>query len=41
MGDLQIETIEGCKTVLKRASIDEFRGGLRGPSLLAGDLGYD
>ena len=41
MGDLQIETIEGCKTVLKGASIDAFRGGLRGPSLLAGDLGYD
>ena len=41
MGGLQIATIEGSKAVLSEASLDEFRGRLRGPSLLADDLGYD
>ena len=41
MSNLQIVKFDGAEAVLDGATVDAFRGGLRGPSLLAGDAGYD
>jgi FAD/FMN-containing dehydrogenase len=41
MDDLQVTTLDGPGAVIESGSVEKFRGGLRGPSLLAGDAGYD
>ena len=41
MADLQVTKLEGPEAVLEGVAVEEFRGGLRGQSLLAGDDGYD
>jgi FAD/FMN-containing dehydrogenase len=41
MDDLQVTTLDGPGAVIESGSVEEFRGGLRGPLLLAGDAGYD
>ena len=41
MSDLQAVTLSGSETLLEGAAVEEFRGGLRGSSLLAVDAGYD
>ncbi len=41
MDDLQVTTLDGPGAVIESGSVEEFRGRLRGPSLLAGDAGYD
>lgn len=41
MDDLQVATLEGPEAGLEGVAVEEFRGGLRGPCLTAGDDGYD
>lgn len=41
MDDLQVTTLEGPEAAIESVAVADFRGGLRGPSLLAGDAGYD
>ncbi len=41
MGGLQVVTHQGPEANIESAALEEFRGGLRGPSLLASDAGYD
>ena len=41
MSDLQAVTLSGSEALLEGAAVEEFRGALRGQSLLAGDAGYD
>ena len=41
MADVKFATLSGDYTVVSQASVDDFRGGLNGVSLLPGDDGYD
>ena len=41
MGDLRVVTREGSNAVLVDAVVEDFRSGLRGTSLIAGDDGYE
>jgi FAD/FMN-containing dehydrogenase len=41
MSDSQFRTLDGGTTALSKATLDEFRAGLRGPLCLPGDGGYD
>jgi FAD/FMN-containing dehydrogenase len=41
MDDLRVTTLDGPGAVIEGGSVEEFRGGLRGPLLLAADEGYD
>ncbi len=41
MTDLRVVTLEGQKAVVGGDTVEAFRGGLRGPSIAAGDDGYD
>ncbi len=41
MSDLRVITLDGSEKVIEDTALQEFRDGLRGHSLLAGDVGYD
>ena len=41
MTDVKFATLSGDYTAVSQASVDDFRGGLNGVSLLPGDDGYD
>lgn len=41
MSDLKIATLDGAEVTLGTDAVEEFRGGLRGPSFTAGDDNYD
>jgi FAD/FMN-containing dehydrogenase len=41
MTDLRVVTLDGSETEIEACSVEEFRNGLRGPSLTAADTEYD